>query len=385
MFFGGKRAQVDGAALAHGNGNAIGAARGGRSRAFRIREDVRVGEGIFAKSAASFGELFVGLAGETDHDIGADADAGNAFFDVADKIQIFVERVVAMHVAENAFATALERHVQKRHKRVRGIAHAVENSVGNRFRFDASDAHARDSGNGGNGIDHGEQIVPAVRVSADIHAGERDFARAASGEIFCFGDEIVEVAGTRTPARKRNNAVAAHEIATVLHLEIDALRYGRTANRGNGKIRRRNFPDNDARRGKFFAVADVIEHGKFFAIADDEIHAGNRRKRRRARLRITTDNGAKRARIRFYETANNLPAFCLGELRHRAGIDDCEVGGFAPRHDVVAARFETIAQRFGLGLIEPAAQREKARAAAREKSRFGNGVHFFVFRRKSFF
>ena len=269
MLRGGKFAQGDGAALADRHGNAVRAACGGRSRAFRVGENVGVREGIFRKCAAGFGKFFVRFAGKPDHDVGPDANVRHATVDFANKIQIFRERVVAAHIVQNAVAAALERQVQKRRERVRGIAHAVKNAVGNRFRLDTSDADAVDSGNGGNGVDHAENVFPGIVVGADINSGERDFAHAPRGERFRFRKQVGEVAGTRSAACKRDNAVAAHEVAAVLDFQIRTLCKRRRAGGRNRKFRSRHFPANNFRMCPFFSVPDKIEHVEFVPISDD--------------------------------------------------------------------------------------------------------------------
>ena len=367
--FGGKRPQRDGTALPHGHGNAVRAARGGRSRALRVSEDVRVSERIFRERAAGFVELRVGLAGKADHDVRADAHAGNARRDFADEREVFLERIMPAHVAQNAPAAALQRNVDERRQRVRGIVHAVENAVGNRLGLDAADAHAGNAGNGGDGVDDAENVVSGILIRADVHARERDFLRAARGEAFRFRDEIGKIAGTRAPTRERDDAVAAHEVAAVLHFEVGAQRRRRrAADRGNGKISRGKLAGDDQRNRALFPVADEIRQRKLVAVADDEVDARNPRERRRARLRIAADDGAERLRVRLDEAAHDLPALRFREPRHRAGIDDAEIRGSTPRNDFAAERLEAVAQRLRLGLVETAAQREQRRPPERERA-----------------
>src|SRR5205807_10223991 len=85
--------------------------RGGRTRTRGIREHVPVRKCQFFYEAAGFFKFTVGLAGKSDHYIGADRRARHSCADLLDLFAVMPWTILAVHSAQHAVAAGLQGEV----------------------------------------------------------------------------------------------------------------------------------------------------------------------------------------------------------------------------------------------------------------------------------
>ncbi len=131
--------------LADANRHCAGHGCGGRSRAFRVREDVQIRERHRLDELARLFEQLIRLAGKSDHDIGADCRVRHQLPGLRQAIRIMARPVLAMHLAQDRVRARLQRRVYVL-RNARRLRHEAEQVVGKIHRLDGTQANALDAG-----------------------------------------------------------------------------------------------------------------------------------------------------------------------------------------------------------------------------------------------
>ena len=111
-FFFTEGTELTGAALGGGAGNLTWQAGCGCAGPFRIRENVKIGEGKRFDEGESCGMVAFGFAGEAGDDVGADGGVGEAVVDEFDAAGIVFGAIPAMHGSQDFVGGGLQGHVE---------------------------------------------------------------------------------------------------------------------------------------------------------------------------------------------------------------------------------------------------------------------------------
>jgi len=239
--------EFTGAALGGGAGNLTWQAGCGCAGPFRIRENVKIGEGKRFDEGESCGMVAFGFAGEAGDDVGADGGVREVLVDELDAAGIVFGAVPAMHGREDAVDAGLQRHVEmlghafssgeemdEIARDVKGLDGAdaktldrcfIENAAEQIFEFDA-----------------GKKIAA---VSAEVDAAQNDLAVSRFAEALDFLDNGFRRQAPAFSADERDDAERATRVATILNFK-----------RGARVIA---LPTEDRRGEKFSAFEDVAD------------------------------------------------------------------------------------------------------------------------------
>lgn len=106
-----------------------------------------------------------------------------------------------------------------------------------------------------------------------------------------------------------------------------------------------------ARQGGNFSEKLPLEMG-----AEDQIHPLHLQDLIRLELGVAAGDGDDSIGVDALEAADDIPAFLVGVLGHRTGVDDVDVGTFGGWDYGVSTGYEFSFQRRSFGVVELAAQ-----------------------------
>ena len=157
--------------------------------------------------------------------------------------------------------------------------------------------------------------IPIDAVVAEVNAGEHDFAVAAIHEPADFVEDVLDRPAGEVRPHVRNNAEAAPQHAAVLHFHVRPMPPAEAADAG-GNI------------GHAKAAQQV---GQLALVGDDLRHARQRGHFLRRPRGVATHHHDLRAGFLRGQPANRLPALRVALVRHRAGVDNAQLGTRRPR------------------------------------------------------
>ena len=234
-----------------------------------------------------------------------------------------------------------------------GVGHACEEFCGDGGRFDAGDADAGESGEFVQGVGDVGDGVAEVVVGTKVDSGEDEFADSSGNEVAGFFEEVFEVSGAGSTSGKGNDAEGAHEVATILDLEVGPLGKWKISNEGDGEVVSVYFVADDDRLF-VFGVAEVVEDVVLFLIADDEVDTFNLGDFFIPHLRIAADHSSDCLRIAASKLANGRTRFGIRNAGDGAGVDDGKVSFFLKGHNRVTTFDQLVPNVIGFRLVEPA-------------------------------
>ena len=230
-------AEFAGAALDDGTGDFVRKRSGFSARTLGKRENVEIGEREALDECERGGVVVFGFAGETGDDVGADGGVREALVDEFDAAGVVFGAVPAVHGGEDAVRAGLQRHVEVLGDALRG-SEEFDKISRNVERFDGADAQAFDSGFG----EYAAQEIlefdargKVAAVSAEVYAAEDNFAISGIAETLNFLDYGFRRQAAALAANKRNHAIGAAGVATVLDFEGRASVIPFPAEDGGGK------------------------------------------------------------------------------------------------------------------------------------------------------
>ena len=104
-------------------------------------------------------------------------------------------------------------------------------------------------------------------------------------------------------------------------------------------------------------VGEILYEVGFLVGAEHEVHTVDGAHRLGLELGIASCDHDKGTRVLAYHAMDGLTAFVIGHLRHRAGVDEADVGVLTFVGGCDAHLTEQLAEGGGLGEVELAAQR----------------------------
>ncbi len=155
------------------------------------------------------------LARETDHDVGAQTDIGNAPEHIFKKCDVLFDRIESPHVPQNPVVTVLQRNVQVTAQLLR-VGHVLHQRIRNRRRLDRTDSNALQTVDAFEHPDNIQQLSLLEFVRADVDPAENNFAVSSFHQRDGLALNIPESATARPAPGKRDNAEGAHKVAAVL-------------------------------------------------------------------------------------------------------------------------------------------------------------------------
>ena len=164
---------------------------GFRSLPRRKAEHVRVIDRQRVQHLAGMREFGVALAGEADDNIRADVRVRQRVGQAPRELRERFPRVAAVHQAQNLVVAALQGNMEKMADFPRR-GHALNQSVRNGHRLDGRDANALNPLDIFQHRQHVHERVSAMRIRADIHAGQDDFLMSARRKFRRFPPNILE-------------------------------------------------------------------------------------------------------------------------------------------------------------------------------------------------
>ena len=233
----GERAEFAGAAFDDLRRDLIGVRGGFGAGAGGIGEDVKIGEGTLFDEGESGGVIGIGFTWEAGDDVGADGGVGEAVVDQLDAAGVVLGAIPAVHGGENAVRGGLERHVEV-FGHAAGAGEEFDEILRDVLRLDGADAEpfegsfVQDAAEQIDELDAGRKIAA---VSAQVDAGEHDFAGASFGKCLDFADDFIRRKAAGFAANKRDDAEGAAIVATVLDFEDGASVAGFAALNGRGE------------------------------------------------------------------------------------------------------------------------------------------------------
>jgi len=170
-------------------------------------------------------------------------------------------------------------------------------------------------------------------VAAEVHARQHDLLEAPGGERLHLGQHLARREAPARPARHRDDAEGAEEVAALLHLQEGPrlLAEGPGAGGGDAPLAP-GLPDHhprDLRRP---------QHGRHEVLQTVQAdHVVHRRKRPRLRgpgLCVAAGQDDSRRRLLAARAAREPSALGVGGVGHRTRVDDDDVGGRVGRYDL---------------------------------------------------
>ena len=162
--------------------------------------------------------------------------------------------------------------------------------------------------------------IPIDAVVAQVDAGEHDFAIAAIDQPADFVEDVLHRPAGEMRPHVRNDAEAAAQHAAVLHLHVRPMPAAEAADAG-GNV------------GHAEAAQQI---GQLALVGDDLRHARQRGDFLRRPRGVAAHHDDLRAGILPRQPANRLPALGVAFVRHRAGVDDAQLGRLVVARVLVA-------------------------------------------------
>jgi len=270
---------------------------------------------------AGFVEEFGSFSREADEDICAYAEVGDGFVGEVNKVEEFAEVVLSAHGFEDFVGAGLEGDVEVREEGVFWIRHSGEEFGGDGGGFDAGDADAGESWEFVEGIGGVYDGVAGVVVGAEVDTCEDEFADTSGNQIFGIFHKVGKVPGTCTASGKGDDAECAHEVTTILDLEVGSLSKWKISDQGDGEVIPVNLIADDDRLF-VFGVTEIVEDIVLFLVSNDEVDAFDLGDFFVPHLRVATNDGGDGLWIPASELTYGCPGFGIGETCDRASIDN---------------------------------------------------------------
>ena len=188
--------------LHHGLGQLVRQVRGGGAGPLGVLEGEGGGEAGLLHDVERGLEVLLGLAGESDDDVGGDGRVRHLLADLVQDAQELGGPVGPAHVLEDLVRAGLQRHVQLRHD-VGGLGHGVDDVVGEggRVRAGEPDAfQALDVAAGAQQLAEGLPVAELHAVGVHVLAQQRDLDGAVVDERLDLGQDLAR-AGGPSPCR----------------------------------------------------------------------------------------------------------------------------------------------------------------------------------------
>ena len=176
----------------------------------------------------------------------------------------------------------------------------------------------------------------------------------------CVGgrQQVVDGDAALASAHFRDDAVGADLVAAFLYLDHRA---GAEFERG-----RERLVFADGARGRRVSAAVLRAHERderaLVGVAHDEVYLRHGAQVVRRALGVAAGGDYERRRVAPPRRANRLPRFAVGDVSHRAGVQDVYLGALALRHDAVPGARELARERLRVRLIQLAAVSFEANA-----------------------
>ena len=207
----------------------VGVVSGGVGALFlAVSKGAHAVEPYGAHKVYEFGKFLVGLAGETDHERGADGDAGHLFAELADELVGLGFGGVAAHACQDAVADVLEGDVEVA-AHVGVAAHHGQEVHRETGGVGVMQAYPFDPGDAGHAVDEFGQALAAVAV--DTVVGEflgydLEFPYAAGHEAAHLVEDLVDGAADVVPGDDGDGAVGAFAVAAFRNLDVGVVGRG---------------------------------------------------------------------------------------------------------------------------------------------------------------
>jgi len=172
--------------------------------AFRIAEDVKIGQREGVEQIEGFGKVAFGFAGKAGQDVGAQADIGHLYCGAADQLRELGRVMAAVHRLEDGVAAALGRDVEK--PADVAVLHKAEEFFRHGGHFDRGDAQPLQPWKKRHGFQKINQAPLFLGPGADIDPGEDDLAVAGGDELPGFAHEVGKIAAAAAAAGEGNLA-----------------------------------------------------------------------------------------------------------------------------------------------------------------------------------
>jgi hypothetical protein len=305
--------------------------RGGRALADRVLERERTRESGRLDHAHRVFEVFVGLAGEADDDIGRDRRVRDLLAHPVEDAEELLRPVRATHVLQDLVAPRLQRHVQLRHD-VRRLGHRIDHIVGERRGVRTREAHpleALDLSARAQELAERLPVAELDAVAVHVLAQKRDLDRAVVDEQLDLFENVTGAAVLLLAAQARHDAEGAGVVAADRDRHPPRV-MGVSLRR---KRRREDLERLEDLERRLAVVARALEElGQRAHVVRSEDHVDPRRLLRDGvliHLGETAADGDLHAgvlvlhRLQMAERAVEL---ARGVLAHGAGVDDDHVG-----------------------------------------------------------
>lgn len=312
---------------------------------FAVSKGAHAVEAYGSNEVDEFGELLVGLAGEPDHECGADGDAGHLFAELADELVGLGLGGVAAHARQDAVADVLEGDVEVA-AHVGVPAHhgqEVHREVG---RIGVVQPDPFDTGDAGHAVDEFGQALAAVAVDAvvgEFLGNDLEFPHAACHEAAHLVEDFVDGSADVVAGDDGDGAVGALAVAAFRNLDVGVVGRG-GQDTFEGDVFVVTFAEVAQQVGPVELAVELIDLGDFLA-QFLEVAFGE------AAHHV---NAAEPAF--FFELAefeDHVDAFFLGVAYEAAGVDhgDVAVGLFGIVVGLIAEGFELAEQVFGVDKV----------------------------------
>ena len=357
-------------------GHVVAELERGREGTLRVLEAERGDEADLAHERERLLEVFFGLAGESDDDVGGEREAGDLLAQARRALDVLLPRVATRHATQHAIAAGLHRevHVAREDREIRvgvhqlfgevtrvrrGVAEARE--VGH-FVRDAPEqlreARARRRGLAARLRVELRRVVPGVHRLTE----QRDLADAALDHLRDLVDDLALGAVALGTARGRHDAEGAALVAA-LHHGDEAGDLGAPVARLGDEEARIVEIELGARAGRRagLELAQQPRQLRDVVGTDHEIDHGRLLQQTLALLlRDAARDGDRDPRPLLLEDpqgAEEAHELVLGLLAHAAGVDHHEVGEGRVLGRLVAVREEDLLDPSGVVDVHLTAER----------------------------
>ena len=333
--------------------------QGSRARTLRIREDVKLGNRQALQELIAFLKALRSFAATSHHHIHADKRIRHFLLD---KIHLVgKERLVVttVHHLEHLIASALQRNVEMRHKGT-ALGTICDEIIIAEIRLQTRDSVTLDSFYLIHRLDKvDESLMGSLTEITDIHTGNDDFLTAFSSRLLTLSHKRLDARVARIASGKRNGAIGAIIIATILHLQEITGTVATRARRLEGldflclhaimlmksrsiavlrvfsiDVQRtfcidilRSLSSQSVFLGKFLRprIAEILNQVRLLVSTQHEVYTLYLADILRFELRITARHDNECARIVSHHPVDSLTAFMIGNFCYRAGVNKTNI------------------------------------------------------------
>ena len=232
---------------------------------------------------------------------------------------------MAAHQAQHRVASTLQRNVEVRHKRTRAGAE-VDNLIGEQVGLNRRDTVSLDSLHSIESTDKVDEALPRILAEvADVHPRNHNLLATLGSHLAGLGHKRLNRATAAASTRKRNSAIAAEVVATILYLQEIARAVATRAARAERPdiLSRRNL---HLRLARSEPAVEISRNFHFLLTAKHNIHPINGSHLIFLELGIAARHHNHCIGIAVSKAAYRLAALLVGKFSNTASIHHTDVG-----------------------------------------------------------